>query len=198
MPIIINYLVYALDNNMPNPTFFFLDENSKGKWHSLEENMNLNSNEMFEKPTESVIHFSHNSPSKLKFKSNSDDKLNRLNRFKSNSNRKRACSNLSLKKNNLSDQSLNDATSICSDSNLNYSQNDETLVDDLRLLKRKYGSEKIHPLKSRQSMNELSEDIWNKMENVNLKIPKTVDRIVERLDILKVKIILIFFGEFFN
>lgn len=148
-----------------------------------------NSNETYEKPSENVIHFKHNSPSKLKFKSNSDDKLNRLNKFKNNSDKIRSYSNASLNKNNISNQSLNKSTTILSDSNLNYSQNDETLQDDLRLMKRKYGNEKSHPLKARFSLNESNEELSNKTENVNFKMPKTVDRVVERLDILKVKTI---------
>jgi hypothetical protein len=171
---------------MPNPTFFFLDENSKGKWHSLEENLN-NSNETYEKPQEKAIHFKHSSPSKLKFKSNSDDKLNRLNNFKGNMNKTRACSSASLNKNNMSNQSLNESITLLSDSNLNYSQNDETLQDDMRLLRRKYANEKSHPMRARFGLNDSNGEVSNKTENVNFKITKTVDRIVDRLDALKVR-----------
>jgi len=175
---------------MPNPTFFFMDENAKGKWHSLEENMN-NSNEIYEKPQENLIHFKHNLPSKIKFKSNSDDKLNRLNKFKSNVNKNRTYSNALLNKNNTSNQSLDESITILSDSNLNFSQNDDTLLDDMRFLKRKYVNEKNHPLKARFSLNESNEELkLNKIEPKNdLKMPKTVDKIVERLENIKVRIL---------
>jgi len=120
----------------------------------------------------------------LKFKSKSEEKLNRLNSFKGNMNQNRACSSVSLNKNNKSNLSLNET--ILSELNLNYSQNDETLQDDLRLLKRKYGNEKNLPFNAKFGLNESNEQLSNKTDTISFKMPKTVDRIVERLDILKV------------